>query len=110
MMFESDRSGGSLAPLKRSSLWVVSNNEFIDSLPYMVSGSKTGPPQCLSPEDTKPAFYLVEPGGVRKGVMKMHVGVTLHPVVSFGFVSVKIIQHYMDLFLRVAGYHFVHEI
>jgi hypothetical protein len=25
-------------------------------------------------------------------------------------VSVKIIQHYMDLFLRVAGYHFVHEI
>lgn len=42
--------------------------------------------------------------------MEMHVGVTFHPVVSFGFVSVKIIQHYMDLFLRVAGYHFVHEI
>ena len=47
---------------------------------------------------------------MRGGVVEMDVGVTLQPIIPLGFVSVKIVQHYVDLFLRTASYHFVHEI
>ncbi len=110
MMFETGRSNSSLMPLKGSRLRVIRRNEFINGLSNLVSRSKTGPSQRLSPEDAKPAFYLVKPRSMRGGVVEMDVGVTLQPIIPLGFVSVKIVQHYVDLFPRTASYHFVHEI
>src|SRR4030065_16639 len=97
-------------PFKRSCLVVINRNEFINSLSYLAYRSKTGPLQRLPPKDAKPALYLIEPGGTSWRIVKMNMRMALQPVVSLGLMSVKVIQHHVDFFIRIACYHFVHKI
>src|SRR4030042_6423045 len=110
MMFKVGRSDNSLMPLKRSSLVVISRNEFINSLSYLADRNETGPLQRLPPKDAKPALYLIEPGGMRWRIVKMNMRMALQPVIFLGLMSVKVIQHHMYFFIGIACYHFVHEI
>src|SRR4030066_2204276 len=110
MMFKAGWSNRFLMPLKRSSLVVISRNEFINSLSYLADRNETGPLQRLTPKDAKPALYLIEPGGMRWRIVKMNMRMALQPVIFLGLMSVKVIQHYVDFFIRIACYHFVHEI
>ena len=43
-------------------------------------------------------------------VVKMDPGMAFQPVVPLGLVSIKIVEHYVDFFLRTAGYYLVYEI
>src|SRR4030042_5674944 len=110
MMFKAGWSNRFLMPLKRSSLVVISCNEFINSLSYLADRNETGPLQRLTPKDAKPALYLIEPGGMRWRVGKMNMKMALQPAIFLGLMSVKVIQHHVDFFIRIACYHFVHKI
>ena len=52
--------------------------------------------QGASAEDGEPDLDLVQPGGVGRREVEMHVGMTCQPEVALGLVGVEIVQHDMD--------------
>ena len=82
-----------LGPLERCSGLIVLAHKAIDGLPQLSDGSKTGPLQGLAAQNAEPALHLVEPGGMRGGVVKVHVRVTSQPPLVLGLVGTQVVQN-----------------
>ena len=76
-------------PLKRYGSLVVFLNEIVDSLAQLLWRGKTSAAQGGADQNAEPAFDHIEPAGVGRGEMKMHVGVTSQPGVVLGLVSFR---------------------
>jgi hypothetical protein len=60
--------------------------------------------------DTLPAFHLIEPGAACRDEMKMDLGMGFEPAILLGFMRIEIVQHNVNLFVRIFDYQLVHEI
>src|SRR6266849_9612239 len=109
-MFKPARCHKPLGPFKRSRRLIVELYKGIDGLPQLLGGSETGSLQRLPAQDAEPAFDLVEPGSVRRRVMKMDAGVAATPAVMFGFMGVQVVHNHMQLLARISRHQTVHEI
>ncbi len=78
-------------------------NEFWNTL-------ERGAVERFSREDREPDFNLIEPGGVRRRELEMHVLVTLGPHVAFGLMGREIVEHDMDFATFMIGDNLLHEI
>jgi hypothetical protein len=64
-----------LGPLERRRPLVVGCDESVNGLPDLLRGSEADPAQGPAAQDAEPALDLIEPTGVRRGKVKMHVAV-----------------------------------
>ncbi len=110
MMFRIHWRYGSFSPLERSSVLVVGGNKFVNGLAYLVGRSETCSVDHLAGKDAEPYLHLVEPRGMRRGIVKMDVRVAGQPAVMFGLMGVKVIQHDMYFFVQTGSHHFIHEV
>lgn len=72
-MFQAFRVNFSLAPLKRSGLLIIRFDKPVDSLPQLAGRGKTGSFESLAAEDTEPDFNLIQPTGMGRCVMELHI-------------------------------------
>ena len=61
-------------------------------------------------QDREPDLDLIEPGGVGRGEVEMHIGVTLEPAVVLRLVGAKIIEDNMDGSMGIGSDDRVHEV
>ena len=98
-----------LLPFKRCRLLVMSDNKLIDRLSDFLRRSKARTAQRFPAQDAEPTFDLVQPGGIRRGVMEMNLGMGPQPAVLLGLVRIQIVENHMNLALRIQGHDFVHK-
>ena len=99
-----------LAPLKGVGGLIVGCNKGVDVGPKLLGAAEAGGAQGLSAEQAEPDFHLIEPGGVRRRVVKMDLGMVLPPAVAFGLVNIQIIQDDMQGATGVSDDQTVHEV
>ncbi len=99
-----------LPPLKWGGLLVMNGDKLIDRLPDLLRRGKAGAPQRLSAQDTEPAFDLVQPGGIGRGVMKTYLRMSSQPAVLFRLVGIQIVEDHVNLTVRMQRHDFIHEI
>src|SRR5271169_4788338 len=100
-LFSPFEGGGVLIP-------VVDNG--LDRLDQHFDAGKAGSLQCAAAQNAKPAFHLIEPGAVCRDEMKMDPGMGFEPAILLWFMRIEIVQHNVNLFVRIFGYQLVHEI
>lgn len=89
---------------------VVGFNKPVNGLTHLPWGGETGPTQGRPPQQTQECLYLVEPGCVSGGKMKMDVRVTFEPPILFRFMDVQVIQNHVDFLLFIDRHHLIHEV
>jgi hypothetical protein len=90
-----------LSPLEGRCSLVPTCDKGLDSLHQGADIGETGPLQCATAQNAKPAFDLVEPGTVSRSEMQMHSGMGFKPAIVFGFMRIEIVQDYMELSSRI---------
>ena len=83
---------------------IVDGHELVEGLAQFPRRGKAGPLQGLASENAKPTLHLIQPGGVGGGVMKMDSGVAAQPASGFGLVSIEVVQHHMQLGVRMVAF------
>ena len=76
----------SFSPFERMSIFGVGRNKSIDGFTHVPGRECIESPESLTPQYAKPAFDLVEPGGMGRSVMEMDIGMPCEPVHE-GFVA-----------------------
>src|SRR5512137_2451832 len=97
-------------PDERPCRFIVACDERLDMGYKFGNALERGAVQRLAREDREPDFDLVEPRGVRRREVEMHVFVALEPHVAPGLVGGEIIQNDMDFLVRIGGDDLVHEV
>ena len=100
----------SLSPLERMSIFGVGRNKGIDGFTHVPGRECIESPESLPPQYAKPAFDLVEPGGMGRSVMEVDVGMLDQPAVMLGLVGVKVIQDDMEFPLRIMSNKLIHKV
>jgi hypothetical protein len=84
------REGDLLGPLERLSVLSVCGDEGVDLVANLPRCGEAGAAQAFAGEDREPDHYLVQPGGMGRGEVKMDIGVLGQPAIVFGLVSAEI--------------------
>jgi hypothetical protein len=88
--------------------------DLIDHLPHQLAGfhvvvdrsaevldrGEAGALERAAGEDREPDLDLVEPGGMRRGEVKVHVGVPRQPQIPLGLMSAEVVEDDVDLLVR----------
>ena len=99
-----------LPPFERCSLGIVRCQEAVDRFPDLMWRGKTRAAQSLARQDAKPDLDLIEPTGMGRCVVPVHIGVASPPAISLRLMTAQVVQHDVNLLLGVIGHHFVHEV
>src|SRR3954452_6376253 len=99
-----------LFPLEWRGRLVVGGDKVVNGLSELARRSEAGTTERLAGENAEPTFHLVQPGRVGGSEVKLDVGVALEPAVLFGLVRVQIVQHDVDLAVRVFGNDAIHKL
>ena len=99
-----------LGPLEGRCVFIIGLGEGVDGPPNNAGRCSAESPKSSSPKDTEPALHLVEPGGMGGRVVKVNVGVCGQPPVPFRLVGAQVVQHYVELCVRIMSDDTVHEI
>jgi len=97
-------------PLEGGGVLIPASDKGFDRLDQHFNAGKAGSLQCAAAQNAKPAFHLIEPGAVCRDEMKMDLGMGFEPAILLGFMRIEIVQHNVNLFVRIFGYQLVHEI
>ena len=97
-------------PLEWDGVLIPAGDKGFNRIDQHLDTSKAGPLQCAASQNAKPTFDLIEPGAVCRDEMKMDSGMGFEPAILLGFMRIEIVQHYMNLFVRIFGHQLVHEI
>jgi hypothetical protein len=89
---------------------VVSFDEGVDVSDEFFDASEGRSVERLFGQDLEPDLDLIEPGGVGRRVVEMHVLVALQPHVVLWLVRGEIVEDDMDFALRMGGDDLVHEV
>ena len=98
------------SPLEWDGVLIPAGDKGLDGIDQHFDAGKAGPLQCAAAQNAKPAFHLIEPGAMCRGEMKMDLRMGFEPAILLGFMRIEIVQHYVNLFVRIFGYQLVHEI
>ena len=98
------------SPFERYGILVTELSEGIYGSAYIPNGIGTQSTKSLPPENTEPALDLVEPGGVRRSIVEMDIGVTRQPAAVFGLMDVQIVKDDVQLSVRILCHDAVHEV
>src|SRR5258708_39952496 len=109
-MFKLSRSHNPLGPFERRGALVIAGHKAINGLPELRHRGEAGTLQGLAAQDAEPALDLIEPGSVRRRVVKMDIGVTSPPAVVLGLMATQVVYNYMQLPAGVGGHHAGHKI
>lgn len=109
-MFKIVRADNLFGPFKRMSSLRIGGNEIVNCLTQVSKRVHAQAFESLTPQDAKPNFNLIQPGGMGRSVMKMHVGVLGQPAVMLRFMGIKVIENDVKLYFRVLRYHLIHEV
>src|SRR5260370_28033134 len=97
-------------PLEGGGVLIPASDKGFDRLDQHFDAGEAGSLQCAAAQNAKPAFHLIEPGAVCRDEMKMDPGMGFEPAILLGFMRIEIVQHNVNLFVRIFGYQLVHEI
>ena len=97
-------------PLEGCGRRIVGFDEVIDRAAELPRRSETRSSQRLPTENAEPNLDLIQPGGVRWGVVKANVWMAPEPTVVLGPMSIQIVQHDVDFALRMCRHNPVHEV
>ncbi len=106
-VFLMNRGGG---PGERLGARVVALDEGIDLVPDLLRRGEAGALEGGAAEDREPDLDLVHPGGVGRREVEADVSMTREPAVPLRLVGAEVVEHDMDLALRVGGHDLVHEV
>lgn len=106
-VFLMDGGGG---PGERLGAGIVALDEGIDLVPDLLGRGEAGALEGGSAEDGEPDFDLVHPGGVGRREVEADLGMAGQPAVALRLVGVEVVEHDMDVALRVVGHDLVHEV
>ena len=109
-MFEVTRVNDMLGPFKWMCGLGIGFNEAINRLAQPPEGGHAQSSQCLAPQDAKPDFDLVKPGCMGGRIVEMDHRMLRQPAIMFWFVSLKIIQDHMKLFVRILSHNLIHKV
>src|SRR5665811_2248472 len=90
-----------LLPLKRDGCLVVGGGEALDRIAHLARRGVARSPEGRAFEDGEPDLDLVEPRGVGRGEVEMDVPMASQPAVVLGLVRAEVVEHDVDLELRV---------
>ena len=99
-----------LPPFKGSCRLIRDSHELINGLPQLQWRGEARPLEGLTSQNAKPTLYLVQPRSIGRRIMEMDVAVTAQPAIRFRIVSIQVVQHHMQLAVRMVGHNLVHEI
>jgi len=98
------------SPLEGGGVLIPVGDKGLDRLDQHFDAGKAGSLQCAAAQNAKPAFHLIEPGAACRDEMKMDLRMGFEPAILLGFMRIEIVQHNVNLFVRIFGYQLVHEI
>src|ERR1035437_10428882 len=101
MTSEADLVDLSLLPLERGGDLVVGGGEPLDRVAHLARRGVARSPEGGPFEDAEPDLDLVEPRRVGRGEVEMDVPMTGQPAVVLGLVGTEVVEHDVDLELRV---------
>src|SRR6516225_2179142 len=99
-----------LPPFEWSGLSVVGRQETVDRLPHLSGRGKAGTAQSSPGQDAEPDFHLIEPAGMRRRVVPMHVGMAVSPTITLGLMTAQMVQHHVNLLPGIVRHYLVHEV
>src|SRR5271166_5764444 len=98
------------SPLEGGGVLIPAGDKGLDRLDQHFDAGEAGSLQCAAAQNAKPAFHLIEPGAACRDEMKMDLGMGFEPAILLGFMRIEIVQHNVNLLVRIFGYQLVHEI
>ena len=100
-----------LRPLKGGTVFIVGFGEPGDGPPQLPGRSEAPVSDHSGGQDAEPNFNLIEPAGIGRGVVKVHVGVTGEPGTMFLLVGREVIQHHVQFLIRgIPGDEVIHKV
>src|SRR4030042_1380677 len=97
-------------PFERCRVLLASLRKIVYGLAHSANRGCAQATQGLPPQNAKPAFHLIEPGGMSGSVVKVDIGVTGQPTIMLGLMDVQVVQDDMQLLARVLCHYAIHEI
>ena len=98
------------SPLEGGGVLIPAGDKGLDRLDQHFDAGKACSLQSAAAQNAKPAFHLIEPGAACRDEMKMDLGMDFEPAILLGFMRIEIVQHNVNLFVRIFGSQLVHEI
>ena len=89
---------------------VIDGYKLIDGLAQLLGRGEAGPLQGLTSQDAKPTLHLIQPRRIGGGVMKMDSGMAAQPAIGFGLMGIEVVQHHMQVAVRMVRHDLVHEV
>src|ERR1700677_601101 len=99
-----------LGPFERRCILVVGLHKLINRLAQLYRRREANALESLLAQNAEPTFHLIQPRGIRRSEMQMDSRMAPEPPVFFGLVSIQVVQHDVDVAVRVGGYNLIHEI